>query len=557
MTHRRMRCSLVVALAAGCALVGCAGIPTGGPVGTVIVDTGSTDGRLLVLPPGPQAGDSPEQILAGFLGAQRAPQGNYSVARQFLSDRLRGEWSPTARVRVSDSPVTPTSTPDGGLHVDVTVRAVVDATGAYQQLRDPERDELDYSFVRDEDGEWRISAAPEGSVISTRGFENSFTATPLYFFDPSGTALVPDVRWFPDAPGRADRIARALLAGPSPWYQNGVLITAFPSGAAVDPGVTVANGTATIALTADIASQDAEARWRMLQQARLTLLSLSEVRDVQLTAGGFPVEVADGASAESSFVVASDPLGMTEGGFGYLSASAVEGIPDLSTDIEALAPLGVALARNRESAAVRNADGVWLVRTGAAPLLVDQRLGTVDPGIDTQGLVWSAIADSADSIVAIDRSGVSYPLPAPNLDGSIVSLDVSRDGARLLVATQDSAGPALTVLGIVRGGDGVPTAFGEPLSLPVGTSTLLDASWVDASTVATLSSDDSGVRVDSYRIGGRHESLGHLDAGVQLVGGNFVDGIRVRVDDDTVWRRNSSGGWQKTSVVASFLATQQ
>lgn len=553
----RMRGALAAALVAALALAGCAGIPTTGPVGTVDIDTGSDDGRLLVLPPGPQAGDGPEQILAGFLGAQRAPQGNYSVARQFLSDTLRGEWSPTARVRVSDSPVAPVETPDGGLHVDMTVSAVVDATGAYQQLRDPERDGLDYSFVRNSDGEWRISSAPEGSVISTRGFENSFTATPLYFFDPSGTALVPDVRWFPDAPGRADRITRALLAGPSPWYQNGVLITAFPSGAAIDPGVTVANGTATIALTADVASQDDDARWRMLQQARLTLLSLSEVRDVQLTAGGFPLDVAEGDSAESSFVVASDPLGLADGGFGYLSSSAVEGLPRLSADIERLAPLGAVVARNRQSAAVRSAEGVWLVAAGAPPLLLDQRRGLVDPGLDAQGFVWSAVADAADSIVALDASGVPHPISAPNLDGEIVSLEVSRDGSRLIIATQDASGPALTLAGIVRGGDGVPTGFGEPLSLPVGTAQLLDAAWLDASTVVTLSRDSTGVRVDSYRIGGRHESLGHLDAGVQLVGGNFVDGVRVRAEDGTVWRRNSSGGWQKTAVVASFLATQQ
>ncbi|MGN6274161.1 MAG: LpqB family beta-propeller domain-containing protein [Protaetiibacter sp.] len=556
---RRNRMLLGGVLATALVLAGCAGIPTGGSVGTFAIGDDTADDKLLTLADGPQDGQSPAEILAGFLAAQRAPQNNYGTARLFLADEFRNEWMPTALVRVSDSPMV--SQPDGGddrLRIDASVQAVVDASGVYTELQRAELQALDYQFARDDRGEWRISAAPEGTVISSRGFERSFVAYPLYFFDPSGTALVPDVRWFPDTSARAERIVRQLLAGPAPWYQNGVLITSFPTGTKLESdGVTVERGTATVALPAETASQDADTRWRMQQQLRLSLSALGEVKAVQMTAGGFPIEVSGGRTAESSFLAKPDPLGLAEGGFGYLTASTVDPVPGISDAVQQLGPLGATLGRDAQAAAVRTAQGVWLVTAGEAPVLVDARAGLIDPSIDARGFVWTAVGNHADSIRAIDSAGGVHEMPAPNLDGTILAAKVSRDGARLLIATQGVGGPALTIAGIVRDGDGVPTGFGDPLSLPIASTSLVDAGWVDSSTVAALSRDDDETRVDLYRIGGRHELAGRLPGGVQLVGGNFADGMRVRDAEGAVWRRNSSGGWQSTGIVASFLATQQ
>lgn len=558
MTRRRMRAAAGALLAAALVLTGCAGIPTSGPVGSFTIGDEGADDRLLTLADGPQEGQNPAEILAGFLAAQRAPQNNYGIARQFLSDELRSEWSPTAFVRVSDSAMVPSPVSgDDRLRIDANVRAVVDSSGSYTELARAEQQPLDYAFARNSEGEWRISEAPEGTVISSRGFERSFVAYPLYFFDPSGTALVPDLRWFPDTASRAERIVRQLLAGPSPWYQNGVLITSFPTGAKLDTGVTIEAGTATVELSADVAAQDADTRWRMQQQLRMSLSALAEVKAVQMVAGGFPVEVQSGRSADSSFLVSNDPVGLAEGGFGYLSASAVDPVEGISEAVQQLGAVGASLARGGARAAVRNAQGVWLVTRDAAPVLLDARAGLIDPSIDPLGFVWTAVGERADSIIATDAPGAPHELPAPNLDGSILALEVSRDGARLLIATQGASGPALTIVGIVRDGDGVPTGFGEPLYLAVSSGAIIDAAWVDSSTVATLSHLDGETQVDVYRIGGRHELAGRLEGGVQLVGGNSVDGMRVRDDAGTVWRRTSSGGWQPTRIVASFLATQQ
>ncbi|TPW98258.1 hypothetical protein FJ656_33780, partial [Schumannella luteola] len=409
------------------------------------LDLGEDGGDIVTLAESPQDGATPTQLLAGFLTAQRAPQGNYSIARLYLTDDFRAVWSPTARVLISDTPLVPETVDEDTLQLDVSVQSIVNATGNYSELERPEAQTLQYEFARNADGEWRISGAPDGTLLSSTRFERAFGAYPIYFSDPSGAFLVPDVRWFPDTASRADRIVKELLTGQSPWYAGGVLVSAFPSGTRLDGGVTISQGTATVDLAGDIASQDQSTRWRMQQQLVASLSALSEVSTVQMTVGGFPVDVGDGPHPETAPLVRTDPLGLAADGFGYLSSQAVDRIAGISAPVESLGALGVTLARGGSAAAVRSAQGAWIVSaSGGDPVVVDTRAGLIDPSIDAEGYLWSAVGASADSIMAIDASGDSHALSSPNLDGAIVALDVSRDGARLLIATQGAGGPGVT-----------------------------------------------------------------------------------------------------------------
>ncbi|QEO08582.1 LpqB family beta-propeller domain-containing protein [Protaetiibacter larvae] len=549
----------VAAIAVGALLAGCASIPTSGPVGVQQIDPDGGGGELVTPATGPQKGDTPQQILAGFLTAQTSPKvDGYSVAREFLTSELRSTWSPTELVRVSNTSISPELSDDGFARASVRILAQVNATGVYSEFADPQTETLDYAFAQDADGEWRISSAPKGSILPVNRFRESFSEYPLYFFDPSGSFLVPDVRWFPDTATRAERVVTELLAGQSPWYQGGVLVNAFPSGTQLGKGrVVIASGQASVDLSNEVAAPGPSDRWRMQQQLVATL-SLSDVSSVLMTVGGFPVDVGDGAIPDWVLSVAANPLGLSDAGFGYLGGGGVDAVPGISPAVEGLGPLAVTLGRGRDTAAVRSAEGAWIVAAGDDPVLVDDREGLVDPGLDGNSFVWSAVAADAQSIIAVDRSGEVHPMPTPYLDGSIVSLEVSRDGARLLIGTQGTAGPTLTVVGIVRDGSGVPVSLGTtPLPVAIGSGRLLDAAWVDASTIATLSGDGAATQVTLYRIGGTHEGIGSVTRGVQLAGGNGVEGIRVRDADGTLWRPNSSGGWQTTSIVASLLATQQ
>lgn len=556
LARRRALSAAAATLAGILLLAGCAGIPTSGDVGTQAIDEDDGSGGLVTLAEGPQPGDTQEELLLGFLRAQRAPKGDYQVARDFLTDEFRTVWSPTAGVIITDTPLAPTAVDDTSIAMTVRIDAVVNASGNYSDLTDPQTETLQYAFAKNADGEWRIAAAPDGTVLPSGRFTTAFAATSLYFFDPSGDYLVPDVRWFPDTASRADRIVTELLKGQSAWYAEGVLLTAFPSGTELE-GITVANGQTSVDLSGDIAAQSASARWRMQQQLQWSLATLADSGNVEMTVGGFPVQVAEGTTPDRVLAVSAKTLGFAEGNFGFVSGGSVERIPGLSSRVEGLAPLGATLSRDGSSVAVRAADGAWLVRESVDAVLVDSRAGLIDPGIDDLGYVWTVPADAPESIVAVAADGVPHPISAPYLDGTVRSLAVSRDGARLLVATQTADGPAVWMIGIVRNADGVPASLGAPLLLAVDDAPLLDAAWVDASTIATLSGSGGDARVDLYRIGGRHEAFGAIAQGVQLVGGNTADGVRVRDADGVLWRRTSSGGWQSTGVIASFLATQQ
>ncbi|TXK16296.1 LpqB family beta-propeller domain-containing protein [Homoserinibacter sp. GY 40078] len=545
-----------VALVAALLLAGCAGIPNAGPVGSEPIGADQDGDDLISLPEGPQTGATPDELLLGFLRAQRSPKNDFIVARDYLTDEFRTEWRPTSNVLISDTAVVPVAVDEDSYTVSVRVDAVVGAHGDYADLAEPQNETLAYEFAKNADGEWRISSAPDGSLLPSGRFTVAFSASPLYYFDPSYQYLVPDLRWFPDTPSRADRIVTELLRGQSDWYGQGVLVTAFPAGSAVE-SVQVANGVATVDLSGDIATQPELARWRMQQQLAASLATLTDSSSVQLTADGFAVTVGDRTSVDRVLAVSQKTLGGTGDAFGFLARDAVETVPGLSRPVQGLDPHGATLARDAESAAVRADDGAWLVEAGDDPLRVDGRSNLIDPGIDDLDYVWTVPADEPSAIVATGADGVPHPVSAPFLDGTARTLDVSREGARLLVATRVGDTSAVWMIGIVRDADGVPTGLGTPLQLVVRDAPLIDAAWVDASTIAVLSGSDGESQVELYRIGGRAESFGALDGGVQIVGGNTADGIRVRDADGDVWRRTSSGGWQSTGIVASFLGTQQ
>jgi len=554
-TRRRILQGAATAVVAALLLAGCAGIPTASRVGSQPIDADDDNSRV-VLAQGPQAGATPEELLVGFLRAQRAPKDQYFIAREYLTDEFRTVWSPTAGAIITDTPIVPDVIDEDTITVTVRIDSVVNANGNYSDLGDPQSETLPYEFEQNADGEWRISSAPAGTVLPSARFTDVFAASPVYFFDPSGNYLVPDLRWFPDTTSRADRIVTELLRGQSPWYAEGVLVTAFPGGTKLE-GISVVNGRTSVDLSGDIAEQPAAAKWRMQQQLQWSLATLADSGSVQMTVGGFPVQVVEGPTPDRVLAVSAKTLGFADSSFGFLSGDSVERLPDLSVRVEGLSPRGATLARDQSEVAARSPEGAWLVRAEGDPILVDSRSGLVDPGIDDYGFVWTVPAGSPASIVATGADQVPHPVPAPYLDGTLRALDLSRDGSRLLVATQTADGPAVWMIGIVRNADGVPGSLGAPLLLTVGDGPILDAAWVDGSTIATLAGSGSDKRVDLYRIGGRHEAFGAVERGVQIVGGNTADGIRVRDADGEVWRRTSSGGWQATGIVASFLGTQQ
>lgn len=534
------------------ALAGCVGIPTsGGVVPGPVIDE-QLDPDVVVLASGPVPDSDQERILTDFMQAVRSPQNDYAIAKQFLTPQLAAGWDPNASTIIrSTAGISPGETADT-LEYTVASRATVDGQGRYTARRDASSQTLVFGFAQ-VDGQWRISEAADGIVLSASSFEVAFRARPLYFFDPSHDYLVPDVRWFPARATAPIRVVRALLAGPSDWLQQGVVQTAFPVATTLGDGsVDVTGSSATVDLSAEALAASADELDRMRQQLVATLAT----PNVTMTVGGreLPTPDPSGTSALVNPSVESAALVGLDDRFGFDGGEGIVAIENLSDAVVAVSPTAAVLSADRAVAAFRAGDGsVGVASLGDEAVQLDGRAGLIPPSLDPFRFVWSAQGGSAASVVAFELDGTGHPVQsALPENASVVSMDVSRDGTRLLAYLAAGTGPRLVVAGIIRQDD-VPVALGPLLELQVGSAQPVDAAWVDDRTVAALTSDGE---VSVFEIGGPARSLGQVPGGAAIVGGNGTDGIRVLAGGE-LWRPQGSSGWVSTLIRASFLATKQ
>lgn len=555
MSVRRRPRAVVLALALVALLAGCAGLPTSGPVtaGEPIGEAADApDFSFNPDPPPPDA--SPEQIVLGFLAAGSGPRENWGTARQYLSRDAREVWQPTARATIDFvADRTPTVLGDGRVSVSVTPEASVDATGALT-LEDATPRSLEFGLVQ-EDGQWRISEAPDGVVLDRARFQAVFREYSVMYFDPTWTYLVPDRRWFP-ATNAATHITEALVDGqPTPWLAAAV-VTAFPDNLELaSRAVPVENGIAQVPLSRSVLGIGADTRDRMLTQLEASLQTAG-ILSAQMLVDDAPVE-ARGATVRS-IAVDQRPLVVVDDGFGFLSGETLEPIPGLSPIVADLDPVAVQVDADRSEAAVRSASGAVLrAADDGSFVTLDQRSGLVDPTIDPFGYVWSVPEGAPSGLTAYDRAGVGIPFPDAWPGATqVTAIDVSRDGTRLAALVRDGTRPALWVAGILRDADGVPVGLGERETIATLPGVGRDIGWVDGATVSILAQDGEGESVITQSIGGFGEAVAAPAGAVSIAGANQQTAIRVLDADGTLFFRRGVT-WPVIASQVRVLAEQQ
>jgi hypothetical protein len=549
----RISRTAVVAALLALVLAGCVGIPSSGGVNQgPRVQTGG-DSPYVTDPGGPPRNASTTALVNDFLQAATSADNNYAIAKEFLTAKAAQSWDPTKSVLVREKPATPQDVGGNTVDYSVSTKASVNALGVYVEQSTDSTQTLSFTFTKVA-GQWRISDLPDGIVLSRTSFENFFNPYPIYFFDPDFRYLVPDVRWFPTGLTVQDRIVAALLAGPSDWLQQGVVGSAFPSGVQRGSPVAIRNGIATVDFSANAASIKPIVRGQMLRQLQESLLT-THVTSVLMTARGAPLAVADGQQSLAQPVVAANGAPLLQKGKQFGFYPGLQPLGTLSSQVAALAGTAATVDHSQSTAAVLAKAGVYLVGGGATKL-VDSRPNLIAPSIDPFGYAWTVPGSDASAIHAVGVDGVVHQVASqlPS-DARIVSLDVSRDGTRVLAYLSTSAGPRLVVAGIVRRA-GVPTSLGTLLDLPVSSADPIDATWVDESTVAALGADAGADTVVSYLVGGSPGDASTTEGGVRLVGATDADSLRLLTDTGEVQQLRASG-WQNIGVVASVLATQQ
>ncbi len=540
-------------------LAGCAAIPSAGPVqpGEAVVAERPPD--LDFLADSPLPGATQREILDGFLDAAVSPAGDYRVAREYLTPEFSDAWVPQEGATI-DSLVERevVGVDETTWRIDATPTASLRGNGQYEEPESRAAIPLEYRFTQVE-GEWRISSAPPGLLIDQVSFTQVFNEYTLYFFDPTYRYFVPDVRWYAGRESAQTSIVRAMIAGPAEWLQPGVR-SAFPEGVQLDPAaVPVSGRTADVSLEG-AALDDILTVQRIQAQLDATLIGVRNIDSVTLSVNGADSD-ASSLSPEPVKTPRVDPRPVVFDGevFGYLASSGERIVPidGLSEQVAALTPIGAALGVGAESVALLNDAGVWVVRVDEEQTRLDTRPGLITPAIDREGVVWSVPAASPDQLVWFGPDGAPHPIQVPWSGSSIASIEVSRDGTRIVALLGDGARTHFVAASIQRDDDGLPTeALGSvPLRLADVSGTPLDVAWLDSRRVASLTAlPDGTTRLVTQELGG-FASERDGPAGARSIDGGNAE-LRVLTVDGEL-DAQTGVGWQVRASGIRFIAAQQ
>ena len=551
-----MRTRIVAVLAAlMLVLAGCAGLPTAGSVNPGLALGEAPDvPDFSFLPNRPQPGATPEQIVEGFVAAATSPAGNWEIAQLFLAPDFSAEWRPETGVTI-DRPGSRTITVVDADTVQMTVSQTgdVDETGAFH-ASEAGTSTLDYELEQQQDGEWRISAAPDGVVLNEQDFRVVFDAYGVMFFDPRWQFLVPDMRWFPTRQNVATRITQAIIGGtPSPWLSRAV-VSAVVEGVDLRDSVPIVQGIAQVELGAAALEADPVTLGRLLRQLQASLQGTG-VAGVELLVDG--TELAVQPAQTLSTAVDARPLVQTAEDFGFLGEDALTTLPGLSRRISEIDADSIAVGRGGRVAAVLLAAG-GVVRVEAnEPTIADDRRGLIDPAIDPDDGIWT-VPESQPAALTVSNAE-SEPAPIANAwpgATEIAAMQVSRDGTRIAAIVTEGGRDWVSVAGVERNADGVPVALGTPERLLHPDGVGVDIAWLDDRTLGIIWEGTDGMIVTEQVVGGVSTSGdGPTGSAVSLAAGPTASSARLLTAEGALYVRRGTT-WQRAAEDVLVLASQ-
>ena len=424
----------IFALAAVAALLtGCAQLPRSGAIGVgPDVQVEATDDYLYYSPSLPSPGDSQQQIVTGFLSAGNGPQNDYEVARSYLSTSFKADWSASDEVLVQQGSTSFELLDDATARVELQVSATIDANGVYEAQSGEVKRYLDFELVQ-ESGEWRISKAPNLTVLISPNFSVLFKPYQVYFYDSTHLSLVPDIRWFPSRTSTATELMQALLNGPRPWMRD-ALAWDVPEGTKLSlNSVTITDGVANVDFSDELLAADAQALRHIQAQVKATLLQIPSVERVRITVNRNDLGIEE-IQVPMPQVYAPAPVTLDSDGLFqsgktsavYLPASSaamVNGAREFALD-SASKKLGLVTELGLYQ--------INLIAIDKSPSLIDLRPGLLAPSWDNRGYIWSVGSATNSSWKVFDSDGNSKRIDTSVLTGSATTVfGVSPDGARI------------------------------------------------------------------------------------------------------------------------------
>ncbi|MGO1908957.1 LpqB family beta-propeller domain-containing protein [Brevibacterium linens] len=539
------------------ALVGCSSIPTSSPVGHIEDDSGDAGANNARIPDGPEPGDSPSDIVRGFLRAGAGTGNNFSVARSFLTEGEAQKWSPQESVSVLpngtdlDSLNVGTTSDQKSMSLSAPVVGLVDSSGVYNSTKPGTQSTLEFS-LRQENGEWRISSAPDGLLISQADFRTIFLNYSLQFFTSDYSYLVPDSRWFLRSSSTPTVLINELLSGPAP-YLSGAVITAIPDGAKLGDSnvVTIENGVAHVALGAQNPAPSDREKGLIRQQIATTLQVIPSISAVELSIGGQTIPSSLQPRTDTSVQVDGPPVVLADDHLSRVSGTTVAKVEN-SPNLKSAKASDPAVSLDDSLYVYLADDGEQLMRlksdaVDATPILKGTKL--VRPSIDRFNTTWTGEAENKGELTAVGRDGKTFTVAADFLNGRrLVDIEVSRDGTRVALLSRHKGEPdRVDVVGVPRDKAGNPSGHVSETPIEVGANfdEVKDVSWSGSTNLVALAAEE-GETAQPFRIGvtGPAEQLGEVSGGSRIAGGADGRSILVTGSDGALYSYNSNA-WQK------------
>ncbi|TQM30900.1 MtrAB system accessory lipoprotein LpqB [Nocardia bhagyanarayanae] len=206
--------AVAVLVTALLAIGGCASLPESSApqaLGTLNREP-TSDG-----PPPPIQGRDPDLLLRDFLQATADPANRHLAARQYMTPSASAQWEDGASTTIVEKPDTlrESRTGDKATYV-IRAQKVGELApdGTYRAVDGTVENKIEMSRV---DGEWRIDELPDGVVMDRTAFNKSYRRNVLYFVEPGGASVVPDLRWISVSKNQlTQRLLTLLTEGPQP-----------------------------------------------------------------------------------------------------------------------------------------------------------------------------------------------------------------------------------------------------------------------------------------------------------------------------------------------------
>ena len=478
-------------------LTGCATLPVSGPVRIgPDLEPPSDSTSFYYSPATPVDGASEAEILAGFLAAGTAPQNDYAIAREYLSESIRASWNPNQELLIQKSTPQVTFTESGIAFVEVEVTARVDANGRYEALPAGSTRTLEYA-LSDQAGQVRISSAPDVTIVIRPVFDVVFRSYSVYFLDQSKSALVPELRWFPANPATGTKLVNALLAGPSDWLKPAV-VSAIPTGTVLSlDAVTVQEEVALVDLSARALVASLSDRALMKAQLVATLSQLPTITKVAISIERSVQDIPD-SELSVKFGPNGTMVALGEYGLKAVSGAATDEIPAGASFFGSREVTNLALSASTSKIAASTSNGVFetsLDNPGAAVKFLDPRTTLTAIQYDQLGKLWLV----SGSQVSVD----SKPLSASWLSGqSISAFALSPEGSRAALIVGRGATNQVLLTSVIRNQAGTPIELASPITLVAELSNPTLVSWFDQVTLSIFTSQSDSSNVTLVEIGG-------------------------------------------------------